>query len=75
MPDVTAIYGTPFDSITIFWVFSHIFDANSCPNCFISTKLSPIVYLIDIDMSKCQMSLQVMECLLIRFVFANFAQN
>ena len=55
MPDVTASSETPFDFIVFFWVFSYIFDDHSCLNCCISTKLSLIVYLINTDMSKCQM--------------------
>ena len=76
MPDVTVSYGTPFDFIMFFWVFSYIFDENSYLNCCISTKLSLIVYKSNTDVSKCQMWLQFMEFLLIslRF-FANLAQN
>ena len=39
----------------VFWVFSYIFDNYSCLNCCICTELSLIVYLINNDMSKCQM--------------------
>ena len=44
-----------------------------CLNCCISTKLSLIVYLINIDMSKCQMWLQVMEHSLILLVLGYFS--
>ena len=60
----------------VLWAFSYIIIDHSCLNCCISTKLSLIVYLINTDLLKCQMWLQVMKCLLnlLRF-FANLAQN
>ena len=37
-----------------FWVFSYIIDDNSCMNCFIFTKLSEIMCLIDVHILECQ---------------------
>ena len=65
MPDVTANYGTLFWFYCVFWVFSYIFYDYSCLNCWISTRLSLIVCLINTNMSKCKKRLQAMECLLI----------
>ena len=48
-----------------FWEFSDLIDDYSCLNCCISTKHSLIVCVINTNMSKCQMRLQAMECLLI----------
>ena len=58
----------------IFWrflVFIYIIDDHSCLNCYISIKISLIVYLINkyTDMSIYQIWLQVLECLLILFRF------
>ena len=54
MPDVTAIYGTPLDFIAFFWVFSYIIDEYSCLKYCIFTKLSQIMYLIDVHILVCQ---------------------
>ena len=32
MPDVTASYGSPFDFIAVFGIFSYIIDKHSCLN-------------------------------------------
>ena len=56
-----------------FLVFSYIIiNDHSCLNCYISTKLLLIAYLINNDMFKCQMWLKVMECLLILLRFCKF---
>ena len=68
MPDVTAIYGTPYDFMAFFWLFSYIIIDHSCLNCCIFIKLSLIVYLVNTDMSKFQMWLQVV-CLPILLCF------
>ena len=34
---------------SVFWVFSHIIDEYSCLKCYIFTKISQIVYLIDVQ--------------------------
>ena len=44
------------DFIAFFWVFSYIIDDLSCLNCFISTKLSQIVCLINVYILLCQYS-------------------
>ena len=48
MPDVPASYGTPFDFIAFFKVFSYIIDEHSCLNCLIFTKNSYIVTTIHV---------------------------
>ena len=45
MPDVTANYGKPFDFIA---VLGYIIINHSCLNCYIFTKLSQIVCLINV---------------------------
>ena len=48
MSDVTTSYGMSFDFIAFFWVFSYIFDENSCLNYYIFSKHPQIVCLINI---------------------------
>ena len=55
MPEVTASYGTPLDLIAFFWVFSYIIDDHSRLTYCIFTKLSQIVYLINIHNLVCQL--------------------
>ena len=52
VPDVTAIYGTPFDFIAFFWVFSYIL-LFSCLKYCIFIKFSQIVYLINTHVLIC----------------------
>ena len=40
IPSVTASYGTVFDCIAFFWVFSYKIDNNLCLNFCLFTKLS-----------------------------------
>ena len=51
MPDVNASYGTPFNFIAFFCIFSYNIIDHSCLNCCISTKLSLIVCLINAHIS------------------------
>ena len=45
----------------VFWVYSYIIIDHTCLNSCISTKLSLFVFVINTEMSKCQMWLQVVE--------------
>ena len=75
---MTASYGTPYDFIAAFCVFSYIIIDHLCLNCCTSTKLSLIVFLINIHILICQYAR--CDCKLwnpLEFIafFANFAHN
>ena len=53
MPDLTASYGTPFDFIVLFWVFTYIINELSCLKYCIFIKLSQIVCLINVHIFEC----------------------
>ena len=54
MPDVTACFGTFFDFIAFFWIFSYTFDEHSCLKYCIFTKVSQIVCIINVHFLVCQ---------------------